>query len=69
MSRKRSLKETFFCWLATIIGFVVALIPTWFYILAKVLLAPQGFWQNFLLLGVGLFFLGGLQLVLVIIFL
>lgn len=46
-----------------------ALIPLWVYVLAQHLLKPQGFWQNFVLFGVGVYILGALQLVLFIVWL
>ena len=48
----------------SVIGAAVALIPTWLYMLAKALLTPEGFWQNLLLLGVGIWALDGLQILL-----
>lgn len=42
----------------------IALIPTWIYLLARLILQPSGFWQNVFLLGIGFYFLGFCQLVL-----
>ncbi len=39
-------------------------IPTWLYLLARWLLEPQGFLAEFLVLGLGLYVLGSIQLVL-----
>ena len=50
----------------SVVGTVVALIPTGLYLLAKALLTPEGFWQNLLLLGVGIWALGGLQIILLV---
>lgn len=50
----------------SIAGIVIAFIPTGLYLLARYLLAPEGFWQNLLLLGVGAWLLGGLQIMLLI---
>lgn len=47
----------------------VTLIPTWVFLLAKNLLDPQGFWQNFFLLGFGVWLLGGLQIFLGVVWL
>lgn len=49
-----------------IIPLIPALLPTWIYLLIKHFLSPEGFWQNVLLLGVSLWFLGFIQLVLFI---
>lgn len=53
----------------TAVSLAVALTPLWLFTAAKFLLAPQGFWQNFLLLGIGFYFLGALQLFLMILWL
>jgi len=41
---------------------VVMFIPAYIFIGAHYFLAPEGFFQNFILLGVGVWLLGGLQL-------
>ena len=51
----------------SIIGTLICLIPAWIYLLAKWIFSPEGFWQNFFLFGVGVYFLGFLQLVLLIV--
>lgn len=51
--------------------FVVALfcgIPLWIYLLADAVLSPEGFWQNLVLMGVGLYFLWFVQAILIIAF-
>ena len=48
-------------WLMTLISLVLALLPVWFFILIKYLLAPEGFWQNLVLYGFGFWFLAGFQ--------
>jgi hypothetical protein len=50
-----------------IITWILALIPTWSFLLLKFLIAPVGFVQNFLVFGLGIYFLGGLQILLAII--
>lgn len=45
----------------------VAMMPTWFYVLALAGLQPVGFWQTFALTVLGLYCLCGLQIVLLII--
>ncbi|MEK7522401.1 MAG: hypothetical protein AAB569_02400 [Patescibacteria group bacterium] len=49
-----------------VITLAVALLPVWIFLLIKYFLSPEGFWQNVLLLGVSLWFLGFIQLVLLI---
>ena len=51
----------------TLITFAFALTPFWLYLLAKSFFAPDGFWQNLLLLGLGFYFLGSIQLLLFLI--
>lgn len=53
--------------LLNVLLIVAALIPTWFYLFLRFVLNPQGFWQNFVLLGVGLYYLGGIQLIFLIV--
>lgn len=52
-----------------LISFGIALIPLWILCLAKVFLAPVGFWQNFVLFGAGLWILSGIQFLFLIIWL
>lgn len=56
--------------MGTVVRFVLSLIvtavcawPVLLYVAADKVLDPSGFWQNFLLLGVGLWFLFGSQIV------
>jgi hypothetical protein len=42
----------------------VALGPLWMYLLAKSALHPDGFWQNLILVGVGVYLLGFIQIIL-----
>ncbi len=44
------------------ITFVAALVPLWLFVVARCLLAPQGFWQNLALTGAGVVILGGFQI-------
>lgn len=48
--------------LISIFFLIVAFWPTWLFLLVKYLLAPDGFWQNLILFGVGFYFLGFLQI-------
>ena len=40
---------------------LVALIPFWIFLGIKAVASPEGFWQNTVLLGIGVYFLGGIQ--------
>ena len=46
----------------SLISVVVAGIPTWIWLLARTLLEPEGFWQEVVVLGLGVWVLGGLQI-------
>ncbi|KKQ39800.1 MAG: hypothetical protein US56_C0012G0003 [Candidatus Moranbacteria bacterium GW2011_GWF2_37_7] len=48
---------------------ILALIPTWFFLGFRSLLAPSGFFQNLFVFGLGFYFLGVIQLILLIIWL
>jgi hypothetical protein len=52
--------------IATVFIWVLALIPTWIFLGVKSFANPEGFWQNIVLLGVGVWVLGGIQMVFVI---
>jgi len=43
---------------------VVTLIPTWLFLLIRYFTDPNGFWQNLVLVGLGMWFLGGIQIIL-----
>lgn len=49
-----------------VVAIAIAGTPTWFWLLVKSLMEPEGFWQNLVVYGVGFYFLGGIQLVLLI---
>lgn len=55
--------------IALVLGIAVAGIPTWLYLGTKYALQPEGFWQNLLVLGVGVWFLGAFQVLLIFAFL
>lgn len=59
-----TLKETFIKIMYSIIITVIGLIPLWIFLLIFFLLEPQGFWQNIITYGVGIYFLGGIQFIL-----
>jgi hypothetical protein len=50
----------------SVIGIAVAGIPTWLYLIASGMLNPEGFWQKLVVMGLGLYVLGGIQFFLVI---
>ncbi len=47
--------------LATLGVVVIVGIPAWVYLAIRHFLSPEGFWQEFFLLGVGVLVLGGIQ--------
>lgn len=53
--------------IASLTVILLALIPTWIYLLAKLILSPQGFWQGMAVFALGVITLGELQIVLLII--
>lgn len=69
----RSFKDSFLSFVVglafLIVTLAIALLPTWIYLLIKFFLSPQGFWQNAFLLGVSVWLLGGLQVVIFILWL
>ncbi len=46
----------------TFLGFAVAGIPTWLFLIMHHLFEPQGFWQNVFFVGFGFYFLGAAQI-------
>lgn len=54
-----------FLW--SLLVLVVALIPTWLYLGIRFLMEPTGFWQEMAVAGCGLVFLGGVQLILLVV--
>ncbi|MDP3770835.1 MAG: hypothetical protein Q8R16_00875, partial [bacterium] len=64
-------KSSFFVWLReqlvklllSVIATAICGIPLWMYLGARHLLSPNGFWQEFLLLGLGVWILGLLQVI------
>jgi hypothetical protein len=45
---------------------IIAFLPTAGFLLIKAALGPDGFWQQFVVYGLGIYFFGALQLVLLI---
>ena len=52
--------------LFSLVGIGFGLFPNGLYFLARYAFSPEGFWQNLILAGGALFFLGFLQIILVI---
>ncbi|MDO8560790.1 MAG: hypothetical protein Q7R91_01075 [bacterium] len=52
--------------LLSVISLAIALVPVWFYLLIRYLFSPEGYWQNLILFGLFTWFLGFLQMVLLI---
>lgn len=48
--------------------FAVALIPFWIFLGIEDTVQPRGFWENLVLTGLSLFFLGFWQLVMLVLF-
>jgi hypothetical protein len=67
MKKKYNWKDRLIQIVFTVIGLGLAGIPIYFFIFIKSILNPEGFWQKFLVYGVGIWFIGGLQIVLFII--
>ena len=62
--RSDGLKMGGLFWQMIAIG--VAGCPTWFWLFIKNMLEPEGFWQEALVYGVGIYVLGTIQLVLLV---
>ena len=57
----------FFNIIASLIVAVAAFVPTYIYLGARFWLSPEGFWREFILLGAGMWLLGILQFVLILV--
>lgn len=60
------MKDLGFKLFLTVLGIAIAGIPSWLYLLMSSALNPEGFWQNLVMVGVGLYVLGGFQFILLI---
>lgn len=49
------------------LSLAAALIPWWIFLFFRFLLGPSGFWQNLVFYGLGFYFLGFFQLILLIV--
>ncbi len=45
---------------------LLTFIPVWVFILGRVMLQPEGFWQEIVFYGVGIYILGGIQFLMLI---
>lgn len=59
---------TFVKFLMSVVGLLIAGLPTWFFLGLRSMAAPEGFWQELVFTGLGLWFLGGLQFVFFVIY-
>lgn len=50
----------------SLVATVFAPIPVWLFLGMRSMLSPEGFLQNFFVFGLGVWFLGGLQILLAI---
>ncbi len=50
--------------LAGLLGIAIGFIPLWFYLMVRLAFSPNGFWQEFILFGLGVYFLGFIQIIL-----
>ena len=53
---------------ATFVALIISLLPLWIYITLHALMEPAGFWQTLALGAVGLYFLGSLQILGLVLF-
>lgn len=54
--------------LSSVFCLVTCLIPTFLYLGARSILSPEGFWQEFFIMGAGIYLLGFFQVILVFVF-
>ena len=50
----------------SLLSIAIAFIPLWIFLGIRSAASPKGFWQNLALGGVALYFLGGIQFLLII---
>ncbi len=53
----------------SLVVLVVGLVPVWIYLIVRLLLTPNGFWQELVLVGLGVWVLGSIQVILFIVLL
>ncbi len=52
--------------LMVLVSLALAFIPTWVFLAIRSMLEPDGFWQQLVVYGIGVWFMGGLQVILLI---
>lgn len=52
--------------LYSVLSLVAAFIPLWIFLFFRFLLQPNGFWQNLLIYGLGIYLLGFFQIFLLL---
>jgi len=67
--RKRERNAFWGKWFLTSVFGALTFLPTIFFFAVKAALQPEGFWQQFVVYGVGLYFLGALQLAFLVVYL
>jgi len=63
---KNSISEIGIRLIISIFSFIVALIPFWTFWGVRTLAQPEGFWQNIFVFGLGFYFGGAMQIILLI---
>jgi len=53
----------------SILSLVFLLLPFWLYLMFRYTMTPEGFWQNFILICGTIYMLGGLQIILMVVWL
>lgn len=66
MRYRKSIGGILLQWVFTLGSLAVALIPFWIWFACYKLLEPVDFWQRVVVFGFGAYFLGGLQIFLII---
>jgi hypothetical protein len=66
MARIRSVKYRLEQWLWSLGTLVIALFPTWIWLLCYKIIGPTGFIEKFLVFGAGIWIGGGFQVVLLL---
>jgi len=62
--KRPAFQNSIFKVIVIVVVWIIALVPTWFFIFIWWLASPEGFWQVLAFTAVGLFFCGGFQLIL-----
>lgn len=64
--KKKTFADRISAAIAQLIILVIVFIPTFLYLIARFILSPEGFVQEVLVFGIGLWFLGSIQILLLI---